>query len=360
MNILVTGGYGLIGQAIVKKHISEGDTVYVWDNRSNPYVDYNNVQGIDLYSTHGNLYSAIKDYDFDIISIQASKVGVGESQYKPGEYLMNNLSCVTEIIQACVDLNKFPKKIMFAGSMGPYGEGEYLSKELEPWYPYNKYIRDNMEQELYFGKGLSLDETINKNPVSFYALSKMFQEQTLELFSKLYNVPVISLRYFSVYGNMQNPNNPYTGMLSIIANKILNSDVIELNEDGLQTRDLIHCDDIADIHNIICKNKTGCMFYSYNIGTGQSITLKELAEKMIDYTNCTKKLVFNNKVRKGDIKHSCANISKIKQMYNWEPKIKLEDSIKEYCNFIIQNKKSFTTEDTCKQADEELKKRGLL
>src|SRR5690606_23462396 len=96
---------------------------------------------------------------------------------------------------------------------------------------------------------IRISEDYSGTPQSIYALTKKTQEDMWRIFAEIKsNIKVISLRYFSVYDTECNPNNPYTGVLSIIANKAINSEEIILNEDGTQTRDLIHTLDIGQAH----------------------------------------------------------------------------------------------------------------
>lgn len=371
--ILITGGKGLIGQAIARKYINEGHEVYLWDNMSNPYVDYSNFVGIDLYQNYKYSTFSIKDVfqnlKFDIVSHQASFVSVGESQYQIDKYMKNNIGCTSELLQAMIDTNNFPKILLYASSMGPYGEGRFVCNNCGVSNTFNIQRSDidlycpNCKEELDISS-LFITEDSERIPQSFYGVSKMAQEEMIRVFANTYNVPSIALRYFSVYGTDNNPNNPYTGVISIIVNKILNSDVIELNEDGEQTRDLIHCDDIADLHYIITDEyheDSPLIFEAFNVGTGESYSMKEIVGKVQKYFNSDKKVIYNYRVRKGDIKYSKAEIFKVASYYpDWHPERKVDDAIKLYCSNIKKNLTKYIKEDTCRQADEILESKGLF
>ena len=134
MKVLVLGGKGLIGQAIVKHHLSKGDDVYTWDDESNKFNDYSNCIGKDLYIWNSEyncetLKEALIKYKFDIISHQAAYVGVGDSQLNPKKYLDNNIGITSELLQAMIDTGIFPERLILAGSMGPYGEGNRICSE---------------------------------------------------------------------------------------------------------------------------------------------------------------------------------------------------------------------------------------
>lgn len=360
MKILITGGAGLIGQAVAKKHLKEGDDVFIYDNKSNIYNDYSNIVGEDI--SYLNFSYIFKTFNPDVISHHASYVSVGESQYEIYKYVKNNVEFTSFLLDSILKSSYKPKKLILAGSMGIYGEGEVRCNNCNKTYliDMRKTLSTTCKEcrsELSF---LKIHEDSPKCPQSIYAVTKKTQEDLFKIFSELYNIPTICLRYFSVYGTQCNPNNPFTGVLSIIANKIINSDVIELNENGLQTRDLVHIDDCAEAHFNATRVSLENSYVPLNVGTGKRHTLLDVANMMIQQFNINKKIIFNNKIRKGDIKHSCADISKAKKYLNWNPKIRLEDSICQYFFYIKNNWNKFFKKDTCKSADEKLEKYNLF
>lgn len=356
--ILITGGAGLIGKRVAEKHLEMGDDVYIYDDLSNPYNDYSEIIGKNLYGQ--GLKHIIRSYKFDIISHHAARVGVGQSQYEIGKYFGNNVQFTAILLQAMVDMDTFPKQLILASSMGPYGEGQYKC---------NNYVtvlegqREEINPHCICGEELiplrSLESAI-RIPQSMYALTKMTQEEMFRIFAYTYSVPTIALRYFSVYSTTSNPLNPYTGVLSIIANKILTSSEIELNEDGLQTRDLIHVNDVANAHYLATKVKFYDNFVPLNICTEKSVTLKYVAEKMKKLLKSNKKIVTNGKIRKGDIRHSRGRSVSARYFLDWNPKIDIDLGIKLYCDYIISHMDEFEKLDTAKIETENLEKRGLM
>lgn len=360
MNVLIIGGGGLCGQAIAKKHIAQGDTVYIYDSRVNSYNDYSNLVGEDL-SQVASWESIIRDYTFDIISTQMAFVGVGESQYEISKYVLNNIGFLSQLLQFILHTKKFPKLIIHASSMGGYGEGLRICPmhgaiSIENLRTTVEILCPSCNSNTY---SVATHEEIEMFPKSYYAITKKTQEEMLKVFSELYNVPVVALRYFSVYGIESNPRNPFTGVLSVIGNKILNSSTISLNEDGDQTRDLICSDDIADAHYVVSRewNKG---FIAVNVGTGKSVSLNYVAQTMIDILESNKIITHNHVVRKGDIRDMCADITKMKNTFNWVAKVSIDTGIEKYCNYLQNNYDKFVGSDTTAQADSELKKRGLL
>ena len=372
MRILITGGAGLIGKAIAKAHLKRHDEIYIWDNKSNKFNSYDEVNGIDV--SHLSIEEAIKIVDPEIISHQAAKVGVGESQYEVMSYIENNIGLTSRIIEFLIKNPNNVKKIIHAGSMGPYGEGRYRCCECGNSFFLPKRTKINIKCEYCVKEhnnveNYPMEEWFILSPQSIYASTKQTQEDMWRVFSEIKpQTKVCSLRYFSVYDTRCNPNNPYTGVLSIIANKAINSEEIILNEDGTQTRDLIHTDDIAQAHiqaslfdfeNLKPKDLE-INFKTFNIGTGISLSMKEIAERMVKALKIDKEIKFNNQKRCGDVKHSKAYIGSSKAYLKWEPKISIYDSIELYGKYILENWDKFKTEDTCQKADEKLKKYNLF
>jgi dTDP-L-rhamnose 4-epimerase len=343
MKILITGGRGFIGQEIAKLHIECGDEVYLYDLKVNPYVDYNKPYfGIDL--TENSLQMILLQHTFDIISHQGAVVGVGESQYQIQKYFHYNVEGTAELLQAILNSKKLPNKILFAGSMGPYGEGAY-KKENGRFVP------------------IPTKENFKLDPKSIYALTKKMQEELLSAFAQIYNVSVISLRYFSVYSDTFPPLNPLTGVLSIIGNKIINGKAIELYEDGEQTRDLVHSYDVARAHYLACHCTLtrSVPLLPINIGTGKNYSMNYIAKKMKEYLHSDKEIVHTHTHRFGDIKNMIADNTYAKVWLGWEPTINLEDSIKSYCEFLKEHWDEFTiNKDTTEIEAENLKNRGLV
>lgn len=364
MRVLITGGGGLIGQAIAKAHLAIGHEVFIFDNKSNKFNDYSNLVGTDI--SNKSISEILEIENFDIISHQAASVGVGESQYNFTKYTENNIQFTAELLQAILSSKKFPKRLILASSMGPYGEGTYEclnnidSCDLfcEKVSIESRNLKCSYCEELL--TPVAISEGDQRNPQSIYAITKFTQEEMFRVFADTYNVKTVALRYFSVYGSECNPNNPFTGVLSIIGNKIINSDKVELFEDGKQTRDLIHADDCASAHVKASLIELENNFEAFNTATGKSISMAYVAEKMIKIIDSSKKLVFNNQIRKGDIKNSYANVTKIKNLLNWESKIDLDKSIEEYSFFLIKNWDKFKTKDTCKEEQDKLTNLNLI
>jgi len=269
MEYLVTGGNGFIGSKIVERLNCES-----YDKSSNQ----------DILDKE-KLSEVLKDAN--IIFHAAAKISVPESQEKPEEYHKVNVEGTNNIV------NLSNGKIIFSSSAAVYGE-------------YNRKVSENDEL----------------NPESNYAQNKIDGEK---LVSKSEG---ISLRYFNVYGPGQSKE--YAGVISIFIERALKGVPLIIYGDGNQERDFVYVEDVVDA-NIAAVSYSGAE-RAFNIGSGQSIKLRELAELIIKLCNSESKIILE-KPRYGDLFYSCADITKAKNELNWNPKTDLETGLKKTIEF---------------------------
>ena len=270
MKCLVTGGNGFIGSKLAEKLNCES---------------YDIQSGKDILDKI-KLNTALKD--IDVVFHTAAKISVPESQKNPEAYQKVNVEGTNNIAKLS------NAKIIFSSSAAVYGE-------------YNRKV----------------SEDDNLNPESNYAQNKIDGERIVS------NSNGISLRYFNVYGPGQSKE--YAGVISIfIENALKNKDLIIFG-DGNQERDFIFIDDIVEA-NISAMNYAGTEKI-FNIASGKSIKIKDLAKKIIELCDSNSKILFK-KPRNGDIIYSCANVSKAKSDLNWTAKINLETGLKKTIKFF--------------------------
>lgn len=340
MKLLILGGAGMIGQAIAKEHMVAGDDVYIYDTFVNPYTP--------RFPLYGKLVDSIDVELYDLISNQAAFVGVGESMYAPKKYLDNNIGIIGNVVQSMID-KKVRVPIIHAGSMGPYGEGPRHCPSCGETV-YTDTVRDTLDvhcSRCYaVTQGLRIPESAELHPVSIYGITKATQESVLRVISHAYNIPVVSLRYFSVYSSEQDPRNPRTGVLSVIGNQILNGKQIILNEDGEQTRDLIHVDDIAEAHFLASRvnPERSIFFRALNIGTGFPSRMLALARRMRDRMRPDMPIVTTGSVRLGDIRDSWAETSMAHILLYFKANRNIEEETDKYCGFLLENRNRFRSD----------------
>jgi nucleoside-diphosphate-sugar epimerase len=172
------------------------------------------------------------------------------------------------------------------------------------------------------GKNLGpVREDMLTDPASPYALQKLQAEQVGSLFSKIYDLPIVSLRFFNVYGPGQSGTSAYSTAIASWITKIKNGDPLRLDGDGEQTRDYIHVWDVA----LACLNAMhSTQAGIFNIASGKSVSNNDILNMLKKYCNFE---VENAPARKGDIKHSLAAIQKAKDNLDFKVTVQLKDGI---------------------------------
>ena len=218
----------------------------------------------------------------DVVVHLAARVGVGQSMYEMAEYASVNTYGTSVLLQAMID--RPVRKLIVASSMSIYGEGLYRHPDggvragRERGRPQLEAARWELEDEE--GRPLEPVPTPeSKAPwlASNYALGKFDQERMGLLFGAAYDVPTVALRFFNVYGPDQALSNPYTGVLAIFANRLLNDRAPLIFEDGRQRRDFVSVSDVARACALAIE-RDGADGASLNIGSGHSVSVGEIAE----------------------------------------------------------------------------------
>lgn len=298
MKILVTGGAGFIGKHLVKSLLGKKQQVTIFDNFSNSTKDsiFSLVE-LGAKIIEGDItklqeiIDAVKEND--IVIHLAAKISVPESIKNPTETFQVNVNGTRNVLCACKKNNI--KKLIVASSAAIYGESLYNTK---------------------------ITEESRTNPISPYGESKLRMEKDVQEFGLENNIDCIILRFFNIYGVDQ--TSEYAGVITKFIEKIRQDEDLEIFGDGLQTRDFVAIDDVINsFHNAIHSGKNG----TYNIASGESTTIIDLAKKMILLSGKKLEIKFAPPKR-GEIKHSLADITLAKQKIGYFPMSKL-NKIKE-------------------------------
>jgi len=298
MNILVTGGAGFIGSHIVDEYIKLGYKIIVVDDLSNGLFEFVNNKSefykIDIRN-YEDLEKIFINKKIDIVNHHASKINVFESIENPKLYFDVNVRGTLNLLELA---RKYKvKRFIFASSGGAI-----------------KHIRNNTFK-------------------SIYGLNKYICELYLKNYYKLYNLKFVSLRYSNVYGPRQIPNSD-SGVISIFCKNYLENKEFKIFGDGKQTRDFVFIKDVIDANVIALNSKVGI----FNIGSGKEISILELIELFKKIENKNIKFSYYPQ-RPGDIKRSCLNIDKTKEMLKWKSKVDLIDGIRVTLQWMKENLK---------------------
>jgi dTDP-L-rhamnose 4-epimerase len=366
--VLITGGAGFIGSHLADELISHGYQVRALDNLCEQVHGPGKNRPVYLNPEVELMVGDVRDKDavklaldgVDIVYHFAAMVGVGQSMYAIKDYTDVNEVGTACLLEALIE--KPVKKLIVASSMSIYGEGIYKG----PNGRLSEGAERKLEQlkandwELRNKKGavlMPVGTPESKTPAlaSVYALSKYSQERMCLIVGQAYNIPTVALRFFNVYGTRQALSNPYTGVLAIFASRLLNNNAPMIFEDGNQRRDFIHVKDVA-IGCRLAAEKTSAAYKCFNIGSGRSYTITEIANQLI--TLLGKEGIspeITGEYRIGDIRHCFADISYAKKILDFNPKIQLDEGLGELVAWLSTQQ----AVDRVNQAREELMTRGL-
>lgn len=367
MKALVTGGAGLIGSHIVDKLLEKDYEVKILDNLEKPthlngkpdYIPSNAEFIVGDVRSIQDWKKAL--YDVDIIFHEAATGGFTS---KTNQYIESNSLGTSNMFEAIIK-NKFPiKKIVIASSVAVYGEGKYSCKIHGIIYPKQREIEQLKKKEWEVKcpicknhvNPLLTDEAKPIDPQSMYSISKYDQETISILLGKQYNIPVVALRYFVTYGPRQSLTNPYTGVCSIFSTQILNKKSPVIYEDGLQTRDFIYVEDVAEA-NILAMENPKANYETFNVGTGNPTSVSSIAKKLMELYGEEVPLNFPGSFRLADVRHIVADTSKIKRILNFKPKYSFDEGIKKYIDWV---KSKGDIKEYFSSAQEEMKKSGII
>jgi len=253
--------------------------------------------------------------------------------YQPVRYLdVNTLGTAKfyETLLTRPELRKRLQKIIIASSMSIYGEGTYKCKNCGTVYPglRSKQQLEKKDWEIHCPKCsehvIPIPTNEDKPPLnlSTYALSKYDQEKMSLNYGASLNIPTTALRYFNVFGPRQSLSNPYTGVCAIFSSRIKNNKPPILYEDGLQTRDFIYAEDVAQA-NLLCLEKFDGID-SFNVGSSNPTSILKIAETLIKLHDSNVEPKITGEFRVGDVRHAFGDISKIKKKLGFVAKVSLK------------------------------------
>ncbi|HEX6715614.1 MAG TPA: NAD-dependent epimerase/dehydratase family protein [Pyrinomonadaceae bacterium] len=358
-NILVTGGAGFIGSHLVDALIDRGHRVRILDavveqvhgdagpQYLNPKAEFlqGDVCDPDLVDR------ALEG--IDIVYHKAAEVGVGQSMYEITRYVRANDLGTAVLLEAIVKRRPQIQKLVVASSMSIYGEGAYACDNCGQIQPKLRALSQLLDRDWDLNcpqcgakaRPIPTNEDKPLFPSSVYAISKQDQEQFCLVVGRAYNIPVVALRYFNVYGPRQALSNPYTGVCAIFSGRLLNGERPLIFEDGEQTRDFVHVSDIVQA-NLLALETDRADYQALNIGTGSPISISEITSMLARGLNKDIQPEVTGKYREGDIRHCVADISRARKLLGYEPKVKLADGIPDLLEWVRQQQAANTTQAT--------------
>lgn len=375
MRILITGGAGFIGSNLVSELYRRGHEVTVLDNLS-PQIHGSDPEQSPLFrSIRGkarffrgsvtdreSLEEAIKGQE--AIVHFAAETGTGQSMYMVEHYTEVNIQATAMMLNIlAANKDHGVKRMVVASSRSIYGEGKYLDAKGQAVYPGQRKIA-GMEAnrfELYDDAGAPLtlvptDETARIHPSSVYGITKQVQEQLVMTVCPTIGIEPVALRYQNVYGPGQSLSNPYTGILSIFSNLILQGNEINVFEDGLESRDFVFIDDVVAA-TVLAVEHEGAAGEVFNVGSGEATTVLTVVEHLRKHLGEGATSRISGEFRLGDIRHNVADLTHISETLGFKATVPFSVGIEHFAAWVSDRgpEKSAYEESLA-----EMRERGLM
>jgi UDP-N-acetylglucosamine 4-epimerase len=320
--ILVTGGAGFIGSNLCTYLVSEGANVICIDNLSTGFLnniatlrDAPNFQFIELDITDFDAFSEVSK-GTDVILHQAALGSVPRSIDNPLNTNKHNINGFLNVLWAAVKNDV--SRVVYASSSSVYGT--------EPTLP-------------------KIEEKIGL-PISPYAVTKRANELYADVFARLYNLDIIGLRYFNVFGRNQTPNGAYAAAIPRFIDAFLSLKSPVIYGDGEQSRDFTYIDNVIQANVLAATtNNNEALNTVYNVAFGGRTTINMIVDTLKELLakhdpRIAEVEIRHQEERKGDVKHSNASIDKIVRNLGYNPKYDIYAGLKEAIDWYVENQKA--------------------
>jgi nucleoside-diphosphate-sugar epimerase len=298
---LVTGGAGFIGSHIASALGAAGARVRVIDDLSTGYRENLAEISGDVDFVHASvadedsLRTALEDVE--LVFHEAAIPSVPRSVENPRQTHIASVESTFSLLLAAREKNV--RRIVYAASSSAYGDQPTLPKV----------------------------ESMLPEPLSPYAVAKLVGEHYCQVFTRVYGLETVSLRYFNVFGPRQDPSSQYSGVISRFISALLGGEKPVIYGDGEQSRDFTYIDDVVDA-NLKAAQSTLGVGQVINIANGARITLNELLAELKNLTGKSDVIADYREPRAGDVKHSLADISRARELLGFEPRGDLRTGLK--------------------------------
>ncbi len=306
---LVTGGAGFIGSNIVRKLVSDGEKVRVFDDFSTGRRE--NLAGLD---SAGIIEGSLTDMaalrgalsGVEYVLHQGAIPSVPRSIADPLQSNETNITGTLNLLTAAKEAGV--RRVVFAASSSAYGDTEVLPKV----------------------------ETMDGDPLSPYAVGKFAGELYARVFAGIYGLETVSLRYFNIFGPYQDPASEYAAVIPKFIKAMLKGDPPTIYGDGELSRDFTYIDNAVEANLLACRSNRVGRGEVINIASGERYSLNQLVKALNEIMGTAIGPVYT-KSQPGDVKHSLADISKARDLLNYEVKVSFRDGLKRTIGWFRAN-----------------------
>ena len=372
--VVVTGGLGFIGIHLVRDLLRRGFAVRVIDNLTPqihghlPCIDNGLVDEPGFEFTRANILNpkALGEvlHGMDYLVHLAAETGTAQSMYDISRYNVVNSQGTAGILDWLVNVKPSIKKVVLASSRSIYGEGAYQCETCGLVTPSSR-----TADALAGGKWdpvcpichgpinlIATREDSRPAPASIYAATKLAQEDLVRIACGSSGIPYAILRFQNVYGEGQSLKNPYTGILSIFSTRIRRGLNLPIFEDGLESRDFVHVQDVVRAIQL-CMASEAVTGQVFNVGSGVPVPVLDVAKMLIKVLKGTSVTEITGQYRVWDIRHCYADISALRAATGFEPLVSLEDGLAAFAGWVSGQP---LPEDGLDRANQVLIEKGLM
>ena len=374
MRVLVTGGAGFIGRHLVPLLLERGHDVSVIDalteNVHGPEPEVPSFLTEDCRFVEADVrdpgaWNILAEAAPDVVIHLAAETGVGQSMYEIRRYTDVNIQGTAMMLDAIRDGTDGVERIVLASSRAVYGEGSYHCDSCGVVTPLPR-SKDRLEQGLWepvcptcSGEIISTatSEDAPRVPTSVYGMTKVAQEDLISIAAPTLGSTTAVLRYTNVYGEGQPLTNPYTGVLSAFALRLMKGEYPRVYEDGQPTRDFVHVSDVAEATARAAETST---LATLNVGSGERWSLEQIAAHLTrDFAMDPTGLAITGQYRVGDIRHFLAHVELLRSALAFDAREALTDGLGRFGNWVREVAR-VPTDDVADRAEQDLLKHELL
>ena len=342
MRALVTGGAGFIGSHLVDRFLKEGYEVRILDDLD-PRV---HPSGLPKYVPREAEFvkGSVTDrrcweralQNVDVVSHQAA---YQDYMLDFSRFMTVNSVSTALLYEVLVERRWHTHKVIIASSQAVYGEGQYLCPDHGPFLPFNRKAEQLRRREWEVtcsqcgrvATSQKLDER-RTNPCNQYAVSKYSGEQIGLGLGRIHQIPTVALRYSITQGPRQSLFNLYSGILRIFHHRARTGQPLIVYEDGLQTRDFVHVEDVIEA-NLVALRDGRADYEAFNVGSGVATTVLDYTRTLLERMHSSAPIQIPGQFRLGDNRHSVSSIEKLRAL-GWEPRHAIAKIIDDFLEWI--------------------------